>query len=150
MPRKKIHKLQFRKQSAYLIIFLLTPFAVYAVDTLLLFLMDTYMGDGMMLHLYAYVSRRQLVLQILSDGYRAIPLFYAASLLLWFEINLFSRYLNLRGFAPSSIAGALTGLALAIPFVGKSVGAVVPFALSGFLIASILGWGGQRAGFLKE
>jgi hypothetical protein len=56
----------------------------------------------------------------------------------------------LRGAVPAAAVGALTGLMLAVVLVGKSVGAVAPFTLSGLLMASILAWVGQRAGFLKR
>jgi presenilin-like A22 family membrane protease len=145
MARTKKKKLG--KESAYLF-FLLTPLAIYMVHIFLVFLLDTYMGDGMMLHQFVDESRRQLVLQMFSDGLQALPLFYAAGVLLWLEVFLFSRFLNLRVAVPS-LAGALTGLVVAVFLVGNSAGAAIPFVLSGLLMGCILDWIARHAGLFK-
>lgn len=147
MRKKKAHKLE--KTSALLVFLLISP-VVYAVHTLLLFLIDTYQGDGTMLHQYMYVSRRQLALQLISGGWHALPLFYAASALWLFVAFLLTRLLNMRGVVLTGAAGALTGLVLAVLLIGKSIDAVAPFVLSGFLMACAIGWLAHRTHWYKS
>ncbi len=147
MRKKKAQKLE--KTSA-LLVFLLIPPVVYAVHTLLLFIIDTYRGDGVMLYQYVHESRRQLALQLISGGWHALPLFYAASVLLLFVSLLSTRLLNRHGVVLTSAAGALTGLVLAVLLIGKSIDAIAPFVLSGFLMACAIGRLAHRAHWYKS
>ena len=147
MRKKKAQKLG--KTSALLVFLLISP-VVYAVHVLSLFLIDTYRGDGMMLYQYLHESRGQLALQLISGGWHALPLLYAASVLLLFVAVLLTRLLKRHEFVLTGAVGALTGLVLAGLLIGKSIDAVAPFVLSGFLMASVIGWLADRAHLLKS
>jgi len=134
--RKKRRK---SKKRPPLLPYILIPPAVYAVHVFLLFLLDSVRGDGLMLHQYLNESRGGLVRQLVSDGWRALPVFYAASLLLWFEVRLLSRFLHWRGVVSAAIAGAATGWLLAFFLIGKSMAVVIPYTISGLLMAAVLG-----------
>jgi hypothetical protein len=141
MPWKRKSKSRRKsKKRLALLPFILTPPAVYAVHVLLLFLLDSAWGDGLMLHQYLNESRGVLARQLVSDGWRALPVFYAASLLLWFEVRLLSRFLHLRGVVSAAVAGAVTGWLLAFLLIGKSNAVVIPYMISGLLMAAVLGW----------
>jgi len=130
--------------------FLLVPPAIYAVYVMTLFVLDTFWGDNLMLYQFMHESRRHAVLQILSDGWCALPVFYAVGLPLWAEAFLLSRFLDWRGALPAAAAGALTSLLLTLLFVGKSASAIIPFVLSGFLVAGVFGWVAQRTNLYKR
>ena len=139
MPWKRKSKRKSKKRLA-LLPFILTPPAIYAVYVLLLFLLDSVWGDGLMLHQYLNESRGGLARQLVSDGWRALPVFYVAGLLLWFEVRLLARFLHLRGVVSAAIAGAVTGWLLAFLLIGKSNAVVIPYTISGLLMAAVLGW----------
>lgn len=128
------------KKRSILLLFILTPPVIYAVHVLLLFLLDSVWGDGLMLHQYLNESRGALARQLIADGLRALPVFYGASLLLWFEVRLLFRFLHLHGALPAAIAGAVTGWLLAFLLIGKSNAVVIPYTISGLLMAAVLGW----------
>lgn len=107
---------------------------------LVLFLLDSFHGDGLILHQYAFESRRQLALQFLSDGGQALPVFYAATLLLWAEITLLSRFNEWSGVLPALLAGVLTALAISALLVEMSWGAVVPSLIPGLLLSLAPVW----------
>jgi L-lactate permease len=107
---------------------------------LVLFLLDSFRGDGLILHQYVFESRRQLALQAWSDSRRALPVFYAVTLLLWAEITLLSRFDEWSGVLPALLGGALTAFALAALLVEMSWGAVVPSVISGLLLSLTLVW----------
>lgn len=127
-----------RAKGALLLALLLAPPVAYAVYVLVLFLLDSWHGDGLILHQYAFVSRRQLALQVLSDSRPALPVFYAVTLLLWVEITLLSRFNERSGLLPALLAGALTALAVSALLVETSWGAVVPSVISGLLLSLVL------------
>lgn len=129
-----------RTKSALFLALLLTPPVAYVVYMLVLFLLDNSRGDGLILHQYVFESRRQLTFQVLSDSRQALPVFYAAGLLLWLEIYLLFRYTEWNGVLPAAMAGALTGFAIAAVFVEMSWSVVVPSIISGLLISLVLAW----------
>ncbi|MHB8744487.1 MAG: hypothetical protein ACYC9L_15385 [Sulfuricaulis sp.] len=137
LPKKKAHKLG--KTSAFLVFLMISP-VIYGIHSLLLFLIDTYQGDGIMLHQYMYESRRQVALQLISGGYHILPLCYVVSALWFFLAIVLTRLLNWLGAVLTGVVGALTGLVLAELLIGKSIDAVIPFVLSGFLLAYVMGW----------
>ncbi len=135
MPRKKKNK----KRPA-LLLFILTPPVIYAVHVFLLFLLDSVWGDGLMLYQYLNESRGGLARQLVSDGWRALPVFYVVSLLLWFELRLLSRFLHRSGVISAAMVGAATGWLLAFLLIGNSNAVVIPYTISGLLMATVLGW----------
>lgn len=135
-----------RTKSALFLALLLAPLAAYAVYMLSLVLLDSFRGDGLMLHRYVFESRRQLVVQLLSDSQQALPVFYAVGLLLWLEIHLLSRFRDWNGVLPAVMAGALTGFAIAAIFVEMTWGVVVPSLVSGLLLSLILAWAVRPSG----
>jgi L-lactate permease len=116
------------------------PVLAYAAYMLVLFLLDSFRGDGLILHQYVFESRRQLALQVLSDSRQALPVFYAVTLLLWAEITLLSRFNEWSGVLPALLVGVLTAFALAALLVEMSWGAVVPSVISGLLLSLALVW----------
>lgn len=127
-----------RRKAPLLFALLLMPVLAYAAYLLTLFLLDSFRGDGSILHQYAFESRRQLALQALSDGRQALPLFYAVTLLLWGELSLLSRFDGWSGVLPALAAGALTASVLAALLVELSWGAVLPPVVSGLLLSLVL------------
>lgn len=125
-------------KGTLLLVLLLAPPVAWAVYMLLLFLLDSFRGDGLMLHQYEFVSRRQLALQFLSDSRPALPVFYAVTLLLWAGIALLSRYNERRAVVPALLAGVLTALAISALLVEMSWGAVVPAVVTGLLLSLAL------------
>jgi hypothetical protein len=134
--------MQNRKRTKAALVFalLFMPVLAYAAYMLVLFLLDSFRGDGLILHQYVFESRRQLALQALSDSRQALPVFYAVTLLLWAEITLLSRFDEWSGVLPALLAGALTAFALAALLVEMSWGAVVPSVISGLLLSLTLVW----------
>lgn len=139
MPWQKKGGRKSKKRPA-LFIFILTPPVVYVVHLLVLFLLDSFHGDGLMLHQYLNEFHGGLARQFVSDGWRALPVFYAVGLLLWFEVRLLSRFLHLRGVIAAAAAGAVTGWLLAFLLIGKSNAVVIPYTISGLFMAAVLGW----------
>ena len=129
-----------RTKLALILALLLAPLVAWAVYMLVLFLLDSFRGDGLILHQYAFESRRQLALQAWSDSRQAMPVFYAVTLLLWVEIALLSRFNEGSGVLPALLAGALTAFDLAALLLEMSWGAVVPSVVSGLLLSLILVW----------
>lgn len=127
-----------RAKSALVLALLLTPPLACAVWMLVMFLLDTFRGDGLMWHQYAFESRRRLAFQMWSDARRALPVFYVAGLLLWLEIHLLSRYGDWNGLPSAALAGALTGFLVAAVLADMSLGLVVPSVISGLLMAMVL------------
>lgn len=127
-----------RTKAALILVLLLAPLVAYAAYMLVLFLLDVFRGDGLILHQYAFVSRRQLALQVLSDSRLALPVFYAVTLLLWVEIYLLSRFNEWSGVLPALLAGVLTALAISALLVEMSWGALVPSVVSGLLLSLAL------------
>lgn len=127
-----------RARSALVLALLLAPGAAYAVWLLTLFLLDSYRGDGLMWHQYAFESRRALAMQLWSDARQALPVFYGAGLLLWLEIRLLSRLGDWNGLPSATLAGALTGVLVVVVFAGTSSGLILATALAGALIAIVL------------
>lgn len=135
-----------RTTGVFFLALLLAPLAAYAVYMLSLALLDSFRGDGLMLHQYVFESRRQLVVQLLSDSRQALPFFYAAALLLWLEIRLLSRVSGWNGMTPAVMAGALTGSAIAAIFVEMTWGVVVSSLVSGMLLSLVLAWAVRPSG----
>jgi hypothetical protein len=129
-----------RTKGALFLAWLLAPLVAYAVYMVSLVLLDSFRGDGLMLHQYMFESRRQLVVQLLSDGRQALPVFYAVTLLLWVEITLLSRFNEWSGVLPALLAGTLTAFVIAALLVEMSWGAVVPSIASGLLLSLALAW----------
>lgn len=129
-----------RTKAALVIVLLLMPPVAYAMYMLTLLLLDTFRGDGLALHQYTYGSRHQLVLQALSDSRQALPLFYAAAMLLWLEVHLLSRFGGWNGVWPVVLAGALTGFVVAAVFVEMTWSIVVPSIVSCLLISLAIAW----------
>jgi len=129
-----------RTKAALVSVLLFMPVLAYAAYMLVLFLLDSFRGDGQILHQYAFESRRQLVLQALADSRQALPVFYAVTLLLWIEITLLSRFNEWSGVLPALLAGALTAFALSALLVEMSWGSVVPAVVSGLLLSLALAW----------
>jgi hypothetical protein len=127
-----------RTKGALILVLLLAPLVAYAAYMLALFLLDGFRGDGLILHQYAFVSRRQLALQVLSDSRLALPVFYAVTLLLWVEIYLLSRFNEWSGVLPALLAGVLTALAISALLVEMSWGVLVPSVVSGLLLSLAL------------
>lgn len=117
---------------------LLLPPVAYAAWLLALFLLDSLWGDSLILHQYYFESRGRLLVQLLSDGLRALPVFYAATALLWVMLRLLSRFRPRSGILAAIIAGVLTGLISAALLVGMSWGAMVPAVAAGSLLALVL------------
>lgn len=135
-----------RTRGALFLALLLAPPVAYAVYMLMLVLLDSFRGDGLILHQYEFESRRQLALQLLSDSRQALPVFYALGLLLWLEIHLLSRFSDWNGVLPAAMAGALTGFATAAIFVELSWGVVVPAVVAGLLLSLLLAWAIRPSG----
>lgn len=131
-------KTRKRRKTAVMLALLLTPAATYAVYALLLFSFDSFRGDGLMLYQYIFESRLTLANQVLADGRQALPVFYAAGLLMWIVIQLIYRYSGRRSVMPAAVIGVLTGFAVTAVFVDITPGAMVPAALSGMLMALVL------------
>ncbi|MBI5783717.1 MAG: hypothetical protein HZA69_08235 [Gammaproteobacteria bacterium] len=129
-----------RAKGALVFALLLAPLVAWAAWMLALFFLDTFQGDGLIQHQYAFESRRQLAIQILSDGRQALPVFYIAGLLLWLEVHLLSRYSKWSGVLPAGMTGALTGFVIAAVFVEMSLGVILPSVISGLLISLFLAW----------
>lgn len=129
-----------RSKGALFLALLLTPPAAYAVYMLTLVLLDSFRGDGLILHQYALESRHQLAVQLLSDSRQAMPVFYVVAWLLWLEMYLLFRYTEWGGMLPAAMAGALTGVAIAAVFVEMTFNAVIPAISAGFLAALVLAW----------
>lgn len=129
-----------RTKAALVSVLLFMPALAYAACMLVLFLLDSFHGDGLILHQYAFESRRQLALQLLSDSRQALPVFYAVTLLLWAELYLLSRFNEWSGVLPALLAGALTAFAISALLVEMSWGAVVPSVVSGLLLSLALVW----------
>ncbi len=132
-----------RTKSAAVVALLLAPPVAYAAYMATGFLLDNFGGDGLLLHQYEFESRRRLALQIISDGWQAMPVFYAVALLLWIELRLMSQYTAWRGVLPAVMAGVLTGFAVAALFVQMTISAVVPAMASGLLASLVFAWAGK-------
>jgi hypothetical protein len=135
-----------RTRGVFFLALLLAPPAAYAVYMLSLVLLDSFRGDGLMLHQYVFESRRQLVARLISDSRQALPFFYAVGLLLWLEIHLLSRVSGWNGVMPAVMAGALTGSAIAAIFVEMSWGVAVSSLVSGLLLSLMLAWAVRPSG----
>jgi hypothetical protein len=135
-----------RTKGALIFALLLAPLVAYAVYVLVLVLLDSFRGDGLILHQYVFESRRLLVLRFMSDSRQALPVFYATGLLLWLEIHLLSRLGNWSGVLPAALAGALTGFAVAAIFVELGWGVVVPAVAAGLLMSLLLAWAVRPSG----
>lgn len=133
MPRRKT-----RSKTVVAAVLLLLPPVAYAAWLLALFLLDSLRGDGLVLHQYYFESRGRLLLQLVSDGLRALPVFYAATALLWVMLRLLSRFRPRSGILAAIIVGVFTGLISAALLLGVSWGAMVPTATAGSLLALIL------------
>lgn len=129
-----------RTKAALVSVLLFMPVVACAAYMLVLLLLDSFRGDGLILHQYVFESRRQLALQFLSDSRQALPVFYAVTLLFWIELALLSRFNEWSGVVPALLAGALTAFALAALLVEMSWGAVVPAVVSGLLLSLALAW----------
>ena len=129
-----------RTKGALILALLLAPPVAFAVYVSVLVLLDSYRGDALILHQYEFESRRQLALQFISDSRQALPLFYAAGLLLWLEVHVLSRLGDWGGVLPAAMAGALTGFAVAAIFVEMSWGAIVPPVAAALLMSLWLAW----------
>ena len=121
-----------RAKSVLVFALLLAPPIAFAVWMLVLFLLDSFQGDGLMQHQYVFESRRQLALQMLHDSRQALPVFYMAGLLLWLEIHLLSRH--------SAWSGVLTGIVITAIFVEMSLAVIVPSVVSALLMSLVLAW----------
>ena len=129
-----------RAKSVLVFALLLAPPIAFAVWMLVLFLLDSFQGDGLMQHQYVFESRRQLALQMLHDSRQALPVFYMAGLLLWLEIHLLSRHSAWSGMLSAAMAGALTGFVIAAIFVEMSLAVIVPSVVSALLMSLVLAW----------
>ncbi|MDH3514126.1 MAG: hypothetical protein OEM83_04555 [Gammaproteobacteria bacterium] len=129
-----------RGKTALILALLLAPPVAYAVYFLLLFMLDTWRGDGLILHQYEFESRRKLAVQLLADARQALPVFYAAVFLLWAEIRLLSRLGEWGGMLLAALVGMLTGLVIAALFAGMTLGVIIPAAVAGLLMAIALSW----------
>ncbi|MEW6331061.1 MAG: hypothetical protein AB1560_06360 [Pseudomonadota bacterium] len=125
---------------------LFMPILAYAAYLLMLFLLDSFHGDGSILHQYAFGSRRQLAFQALSDGRQALPVFYAVTLLLWGELSLLSRFGGWRGVMPALVAGVLTTSVPAALLVEPGWTAVLPPVVAGLLLSLALVWARRPSG----
>lgn len=135
-----------RTKGALFLALLLAPPVAYAVYMLTLVLLDSFRGDALIVHQYAFESRRQLALQFLSDSRQALPVFYIVALLLWLEIHLLSRFSDWNGALSAAVTGAVTGFAIAAVFVGMTLSAVIPSIVSGLLMSLILAWAVRPSG----
>jgi hypothetical protein len=135
-----------RTKGALIFALLLAPLVAYAVYVLVLVLLDSFRGDGLILHQYVFESRRLLVLRFMSDSRQALPVFYATGLLLWLEIHLLSRLGDWSGVLPAALAGALTGFAVAAIFVELGWGVVAPAVAAGLLMSLLLAWAVRPSG----
>lgn len=135
-----------RAKGALFLALMLAPLVAYVVYMLVLVLLDNFRGDGLILHQYVFGSRRQLLLQLLSDSRQALPVFYAVGLLLWLEIHLLSRFSDWSGVLPAAVAGALTGFAVAAIFVEVNRGVIAPSVVAGLLMSMILAWAIRPSG----
>ena len=129
-----------RAKSALVFALLLAPPVAYVTWMLVLFLLDSFQGDGLIQHQYVFESRRQLAIRMLSDGRQALPVFYIAGLLLWLEIHLLSRYSAWNGMLSAVIAGTLTGFVIAAVFVEMSLAVIVPSVTSALLMSLVFAW----------
>lgn len=129
-----------RTKVALVSVLLFMPVLTYAAYMLVLLLLDSFRGDGLILHQYVFESRRQLALQFLSDSRQALPVFYAVTLLLWAELYLLSRFDEWSGVLPALFAGVLTAFAISALLVEMSWGAAVPAVVSGLLLSLTLVW----------
>lgn len=129
-----------RAKSALVFALLLAPPVAYATWMLVLLLLDTFQGDGLIQHQYVFESRRQLAIQMLSDGRQALPVFYIAGLLLWLEIHVLSRYSESSGMLSAAMAGVLTGFVIAAVFVEMTLAFIVPSVVSAMLMSLVLAW----------
>ena len=127
-----------RSKAALAAVLLLLPPVTYAVWLLVLFLLDTLWGDGAILHQYYFESRGRLFFQLVSDSPGALPVFYAATALLWAVLHLLSRFRPRGGMLTAILAGALMGLIGAALLVDMSRGAAVPAVIAGSLMALVL------------
>ena len=132
--------LKTRQRSKAPVVFalLLAPLLAYAAYVLVLVLLDSFRGDGLMLHQYVFESRRGLAVQLLSDGRQALPLFYAAGLGLWVESYLLARYSQWSAGWIAVLTGALAGFAVAAVFTGMTWGSIAPAVVSGLLLSLVL------------
>ena len=129
-----------RAKSVLVFALLLAPPIAFAVWMLVLFLLDSFQGDGLMQHQYVFESRRQLAIQMLSDGRQALPVFYITGLLLWLEIHLLSRYSAWNGVVSAAVVGVLTGIVITAIFVEMSLAVIVPSVVSALLMSLVLAW----------
>lgn len=129
-----------KRTKALFLVLLLAPPVACVTWLFALFLLDTFQGDGLIQHQYAFESRRQLAIQILSDGRQALPVFYLAGLLLWLEIHVLSRYSESSGMLSAAMAGMLTGFVIAAVFVEMTLVSIVPSVLSALLLSLFLAW----------
>jgi hypothetical protein len=133
-----------RTKTAAVIVLLLAPPVAYAVYMLALFILDSFQGDGLILHWYEFESRRRLAVQLLSDGRQALPLFYAAAVGLWMEFYLLARYS--QGVVLAVIStGVLAGFAIATVSMGMTWGSIAPAVVSGLLLSLMVAWTAPRA-----
>jgi hypothetical protein len=54
-------------------------------------------------------------------------------------VRLLSRFLHRCGVVSAAVAGAVTGWLLAFLLIGKSMAVVIPYTISGLLMAAVLG-----------
>ena len=129
-----------RAKSALVFALLLAPPIAFAAWVLVLFLLDTFQGDGLIQHQYVFESRRLLANQILSDSRQALPVFYITGLLLWLEIHLLSRYSAWSGALSAAIVGVVTGIVITAIFAEMSLAFIVPTVVSALLMSLVLAW----------
>lgn len=137
-------KRERRSRASAALALLLAPLLAYALFVLILFLLDSSRGDGLMLHQYFFESRRQLFVQLLSDGRRGLALFYLAGFLLWFEAYWLARF-GLRSVVFTTVVtGGLAAVALAGVFTGMTWGSLLPAVISSLLLSLAVSWSVSR------
>lgn len=112
---------------------------------MMLILLDSWRGDGLLPHQYYFESRRQLALQLLSDARKGLPVFYVAGLLLWLQAAMLTRYRKWNVILAVAVTGVLAGFVAAAVFLGMTGSAILPVVMSSLLLSVVLAWAAARA-----
>lgn len=133
-----------RTKTAAAAALLLAPPVAYAAYLLMLFILDSFRGDGLLLHQYEFESRRRLVVQLLSDGRQALLWFYAAALVLLIESHLLAQY-SRNVVWTVVLTGVAAGFAIAAVFMGMTWSSIAPAVVAGLLLSLLIAWTVPRA-----